>query len=159
VSLDTALLRQFRTRGHQPALETAIRRFSLLGEHGILWYSVSAAGAVLAPQHRRAFGRAAALVFGSFVANQAVKFIVRRPRPNLPDLPPLVHTMSNRSYPSAHATTSAAAAVGLSKVLPAVPVWTVATALALSRLYLGVHYPSDTLAGAALGVAVAELAP
>jgi undecaprenyl-diphosphatase len=159
MSLDTALLRQFRTRGHQPVVEGVVRRFSLLGEHGILWYSVSAAGAVCAPQHRRAFGRAAALVFGSFVANQAVKFLVRRPRPNLPDLPPLVHTRSNRSYPSAHATTSAAAAVALSRVLPRGPLFAVASGLALSRLYLGVHYPSDTLAGAALGVAVAELAP
>jgi decaprenylphosphoryl-5-phosphoribose phosphatase len=159
VSLDTALLRQFRTRGHQPVVETAIRRFSLLGEHGILWYSVSAFGAALVPDQRRTYGRAAALVFGSFIANQAVKFAVRRPRPNLPDLPPLVHTQSNRSYPSAHATTSAAAAVALSRVLPRGPLYAVASGLALSRLYLGVHYPSDTIAGLALGVAVAELAP
>jgi membrane-associated phospholipid phosphatase len=158
-SLDIALLRQFRTRGHRPGIETAVRRFSQLGEHGILWYSVSAAGAAICPEQRRTFGRAAAVVLGSFVANQVVKFVARRPRPNLPDLPPLVHTMSNRSYPSAHATTSAAAAVALSRVLPRAPLYAVATALALSRLYLGVHYPSDTVAGAALGVAVAELAP
>jgi membrane-associated phospholipid phosphatase len=159
VSLDTRLLRQFRTRGHSPGVETFVRRFSQLGEHGILWYSVSAVGAVACPRQRATFGRAAALVFGSFLVNQAVKFIVRRPRPDLPDLPPLVHTMSNRSYPSAHATTSAAAAVGLSRVLPAGPVCGTAALLALSRLYLGVHYPSDTVAGLALGVAVAELAP
>jgi membrane-associated phospholipid phosphatase len=159
VGADTALLRQFRTRGHSPGVETAVRRFSQLGEHGILWYSVCACGAAASPEHRRTYGRAAALVFGSFCANQIVKFIARRPRPNLPDLPPLVHTMSNRSYPSAHATTSAAAAMGLSRVLPAGPVWSVATLLALSRLYLGVHYPSDTVAGFALGLAVAELAP
>jgi membrane-associated phospholipid phosphatase len=157
--LDTALLRVFRTRGHQPGVETFVRRFSQLGEHGILWYSVCAIGALVSPEHRRTFARAAALVFGSFFANQAVKFVARRPRPDLPDLPPLVHTMSNRSYPSAHATTSAAAAVGLSPVLPSRVVVPVASALALSRLYLGVHYPSDTLAGAALGWAVAELAP
>jgi membrane-associated phospholipid phosphatase len=158
-SLDVRLLRQFRTRGHQPAVETAVRRFSLLGEHGIMWYSVCAVGAVVDPENRRVFGRSAALVFGSFFANQAVKLVARRPRPDLPDLPALVHTASNRSYPSAHATTSAAAAVGLSKVLPKAPLYGVAAALALSRLYLGVHYPSDTIAGAALGVAVAELAP
>jgi undecaprenyl-diphosphatase len=140
-------------------VETFVRRFSQLGEHGILWYSVSAVGAATCPRQRAAFGRAAALVFGSFVANQAVKFVARRPRPDLADLPPLVHTMSNRSYPSAHATTSAAAAVALSRVLPRAPLYTVAGGLALSRLYLGVHYPSDTVAGLALGVAVAELAP
>jgi membrane-associated phospholipid phosphatase len=158
-SLDAALLRQFRTRGHSPGLEAAVRRFSQLGEHGFLWYLVSAFGAAVSPRHRGTFGRSASLVFGSFLANQAVKFLARRPRPDLPGLPPLVQTMSNRSYPSAHATTSAAAAVALSRVLPAAPLYAVAGGLALSRLYLGVHYPSDTVAGAALGVAVAELAP
>jgi membrane-associated phospholipid phosphatase len=136
-----------------------VRRFSQLGEHGILWYSVSAVGAAVSPGQRRTFLRAAGVVLGSFAANQAVKFVVRRPRPDLPDLPRLVHTMSNRSYPSAHATTSAAAAVTLSSVLPRAPLYGVAGALGLSRLYLGVHYPSDTLAGAALGWAFAELAP
>jgi membrane-associated phospholipid phosphatase len=111
------------------------------------------------PPRRAAFVRAAAVVLGSFVANQSVKLVVRRPRPDLPDLPPLIHTLSNRSYPSAHATTSLAAAGALSRVLPAKPVYALATAMALSRLYLGVHFPSDTLAGAALGVAVQELAP
>jgi decaprenylphosphoryl-5-phosphoribose phosphatase len=157
--LDTALLRQFRTRWHQPAVETAVRRFSLLGEHGIVWYSVCAVGAAVCPARRREFGHAAALVFSSFFANQAVKFVARRPRPQLPDLPPLVHTASQRSYPSAHATTSAAGAVALSDLVPPAPVYAFATALALSRLYLGVHYPSDTVAGAALGWAFAELAP
>jgi membrane-associated phospholipid phosphatase len=158
-TLDIALLRQIRTRGHQPPLEGAVRRFSKLGEHGALWYAVSAVGAVAAPDKRADFGRAAALVLGSFVANQAIKLVVRRPRPNLPDLPPLIHTLSNRSYPSAHATTSMAAARALSRVLPAAPLYLLAGAMALSRPYLGVHYPSDTLAGAALGLAVAELAP
>ena len=82
---------------------------------------------------------------------------MRRRRPHLPDLPPLTGTMSERTYPSAHATTSFAAARSLP--LPAAAVYPVAAALALSRLYLGVHYPSDTLAGAALGEAVARLTP
>jgi membrane-associated phospholipid phosphatase len=135
-----------------------VRRFSLLGEHGIVWYSACAVGAAVCPDRRRDFGRAAALVFSSFFANQAVKFVARRPRPQLPDLLPLVHTASQRSYPSAHATTSTAGAVALSRLVPPAPVYAFATALALSRLYLGVHYPSDTVAGAALGWAFAELA-
>ena len=65
--------------------------------------------------------------------------------------------MSQRSYPSAHATTSFAAATSLP--LPAGALYPLAAAMALSRVYLGVHYPSDTLAGAALGGAVAVLAP
>ena len=69
----------------------------------------------------------------------------------------LTSTMSDLSYPSAHAATSVAAARRLSETLPAAPLWALAVALAGSRLYLGVHYPTDTVAGAALGGAVAEL--
>jgi membrane-associated phospholipid phosphatase len=135
-----------------------VAHFSKLGEHGAVWYAISGAGAALDPARRREYGRAAAAVAASFAANQAVKFLVRRPRPELPDLPRLVHTMSNRSYPSAHATTSAAGARMLAPLLPAAPLYALAAALAVSRPYLGVHYPSDSLAGAALGAAVAELA-
>ena len=86
-----------------------------------------------------------------------VKLAVRRARPDLPGLPPVVPTLSNRSYPSAHATTSAAGARALAPLLPAPPLYALAGVLALSRPYLGVHWPSDALAGAALGTAVATL--
>ena len=159
MGLDESLLRVMRTRGHQPAVETVVRRYSALGEHGVLWLAISAAGAALDGERRRAFVLAGGAVAGSFLANQAVKFAVRRPRPVLEDLPPLIKTMSNRSYPSAHATTCGAAAIRLGRLLPAAPVWAAAVTMALTRPYLGVHYPSDSAAGFALGVAVAELAP
>jgi membrane-associated phospholipid phosphatase len=147
-----------RTRLHQPPVEAAVRLYSKLGEHGALWLAISAAGAALDPARRRGWIRAGVTVAGSFAANQSVKLAVRRPRPNLPDLPPLIHTMSDRSYPSAHATTCGAAAVALRPYLPAAALWATALTMAITRPYLGVHYPSDSVAGFALGVAVAELA-
>ena len=69
----------------------------------------------------------------------------------------LTSTHSNLSYPSAHAATSVAGARRLSETLPAAPLWALAAAFAGSRIYLRVHHPSDVLAGAALGGAVAEL--
>jgi membrane-associated phospholipid phosphatase len=95
-------------------------------------------------------------VLAALLANTAVKQLVRRPRPLLgPELPPLAATVSGLSYPSAHAATSFAAAGALP--LPSVPLYAAAGAMALTRPYLGVHYPSDVLAGAALGVALEKL--
>jgi membrane-associated phospholipid phosphatase len=125
-----------------------------LGEHGAVWLAICAGGAVLDRQRRPSYVRGARAVIAAYAANQAVKVLVRRRRPVLDDLPPLTRTMSQLSYPSAHASTSFAAARVLSG-----PAYALAAALALSRPYLGVHYPSDALAGAVLGTAVAELVP
>lgn len=153
------MLRVLRTRCHQPAVERSVERFSGLGEHGGVWLAASLAGALLWPARRSDFLRGARVVAAAYVSNQLIKVIVRRPRPRLDGLPRLTDTASNLSYPSAHATTSSAGARALSRALPGAPLHLFATALALSRPYLGVHYPSDTLAGCVLGVAVEELVP
>ena len=157
-ALDTALLRALRTRGHTPARERAVARFSRLGEHGMLWLAICAVGAALDRDGRSVYTRTARTVVAAYALNQLVKFAVRRPRPRMAGLPPLAGTWSDRSYPSAHAATSVAAARMLSPVLPRSALCALATALALSRPYLGLHYPSDILAGAVFGAALAELA-
>jgi undecaprenyl-diphosphatase len=156
--VDRRLYVFFRTLGHTPRAERAVRAFSKLGEHGLLWQAVALAGAALDRRRRSRWLRAWTTIVAAFGANQLIKLLVERPRPDVPGLPPLTGTLSNRSYPSAHATTSAAAARSLSDLLPAAAVYPLALAMALSRLYLGVHWPSDTAAGLALGTAVAEVA-
>ena len=81
----------------------------------------------------------------------------RRPEETLDGIDVLVTTPSTAAFPSGHAATSFAAAVVLALALPALaPAFLVlAAAVAFSRLYVGVHFPLDVIAGAALGVAVA----
>jgi undecaprenyl-diphosphatase len=69
----------------------------------------------------------------------------------------LTPTVTRLSFPSAHATTSFAAARAYAGLAPAWALYAGAAAFAVSRPYLGVHYPSDVLAGALLGSAIAEL--
>ena len=91
-----------------------------------------------------------------------LKEAVGRPRPYVahPDPPPLLHA-GDGSFPSGHAATSFAGAALVSRYLPGGrPVlFGVAVAVAFSRLYVGVHYPSDVVAGAALGLLVATALP
>ncbi|HEX4804447.1 MAG TPA: phosphatase PAP2 family protein [Conexibacter sp.] len=153
--LDLAGLRLARTTAHAPAVERAVRAYSRLGEHGACWLALGAAGAAFDPARRSRWRRATRLVAVAYVANQALKLTVRRPRPRLSDLPPLTATRTQLSFPSAHAATSIAAARAFGGLLPA-PLRLPALAMAWSRVYLGVHYPSDVLAGMALGAAVAR---
>jgi membrane-associated phospholipid phosphatase len=161
LDLDSAVLRFARTRGHPRPLESLVAAFSRTGEHAACWLGLGLAGAARAgdPGRRATWLRGVRIIAAAYGINQAIKFSVRRRRPELADLPPLTATVSRLSFPSAHATTSFAAARAYSAVAPAGALYVAALAFAVSRPYLGVHYPSDVVAGALLGTAVAEVWP
>jgi membrane-associated phospholipid phosphatase len=119
---------------------------------------VSLLGAVTQPQRWRAWLVAGAGALTAHVAAVLVKRLVRRPRPDHPAVAVKVSTPSRLSFPSAHATSTTAAAILLTRVtgvpLPAVLV----PPMALSRMLLGVHYPSDVGVGVAVGAAIAAIA-
>jgi undecaprenyl-diphosphatase len=153
---DRSLLLAMRTIGHRPPLEHAAAAYSKLGEHAAIWIALGLAGGLVDPRpgSRRLWLRGCAAVMGGYGLNFAVKLAVRRKRPQLPELPPLTSTVSRLSFPSAHSTTSFAAAAAYRDLLPGGWLYGAAVAFALTRPYLGVHYPSDVLAGAALGSAL-----
>jgi membrane-associated phospholipid phosphatase len=155
--LDIGLLRVLRCRAHHPAIERAAVRYSRLGEHSHLWFAIGASGAAFDTGHRHTYLRLVRALVWVEVSNALLKRVFRRPRPELDGLPALVVPRSPLSYPSAHAATSFAAARLLSEPLPATCVYGLAAAMAISRPYLGLHYPSDILAGALLGTAMADL--
>ena len=159
MSLDERLLRVARTRGHTPAAERTVARFSLLGEHAGVWLALGAAESLYSNGERRSrWLRATGAVAGTYAANTALKLVVRRVRPELRGFPALTSTPTRFSFPSAHSSTSFAGALAYSRAgFPAAPLYALAIGLALSRLYLGVHHPSDVLAGALLGLAVADV--
>ncbi|HEY7830638.1 MAG TPA: phosphatase PAP2 family protein [Solirubrobacteraceae bacterium] len=159
MSFDERVLLAARTRFHNPGAERAVAGFSRLGQHGAVWLAIGVGGWAIDARRRAQWRRATGTVAGTYALNTAIKQIVRRPRPQLPGLPALTSTPTQLSFPSAHASTSVAGAISYARLgLPAVPLIVLAKGLALSRLYLGVHYPSDILAGGLLGALVAEVA-
>ena len=133
------------------------RGLSFLGEHAWAWLALGAAGSVLDQSRRRDWQRVFGAALVSHAASVVIKRIVRRPRPHAADIKIGVGTPSSLSFPSSHATSTTATMVSVSRLtgkgwpLAMIPV------MALSRMVLGVHYPTDVSAGAALGATTALL--
>lgn len=164
LAADRAALRFLRTYGHSnPRIERALALYSRSGEHAACWFALGATGvaASRSKERRRAWRRGIAATGFAYGLNFAVKLAVQRARPELEDLPPLSPVVSSLSFPSAHATTSFAAAGTYARAVPAATplLYGAATLFAITRPYLGVHYPSDVLTGAVLGSVVAKAWP
>lgn len=151
-------------RGRLPWLDRVLPTLSRSANHSLLWLATSG---VLTLSGGRSGQRAAlrgivSIAVTSAIANQALKRVVRRPRPSLRNVPAVRRLPAQpltTSFPSSHAASATAFAIGAGVELPRLaPLLAVAAGgVAYSRVYVGVHYPADVLAGAGLGAAVSLL--
>ncbi|GAA1872716.1 phosphatase PAP2 family protein [Pseudonocardia ailaonensis] len=139
----------------RPPVVSAARGLSHLGEHALGWLALGAVGAAVDRERRAEWLWSTAAVAFAHGASIGVKRVVRRPRPDHPSVKVLVGTPSRLSFPSSHATSTTAAAVLYSGLLRSRAPLAVVPVMALSRLVLGVHYPTDVATGSALGAGVA----
>ena len=149
-----------------PLLDAPMRRMSDFANHSKPWFLVAGFLAVLGgPEGRRgALTGLAAVGAASLVVNQPMKIAGARPRPDWDALrvpqQRRVRMPSSTSFPSGHSASAAAFAVAVGDLLPAhrMPLRAAASIVAFSRVYTGVHYPSDVLVGAAVGALLGRLA-
>lgn len=161
---DGALLLWIQDVLRSPALDSFMIAFTRLGNGGLL-FIIAGIGLLCFPRTRRA-GAAAltALLLGALCTNMVLKNLVARPRPwlDVAGLIPLIGEGDPNSFPSGHTTAAFAFAGALLHTLPVG--WGKALALGaailmgLSRLYVGVHYPTDVLAGVLVGLLAGWLA-
>jgi undecaprenyl-diphosphatase len=162
LGLDEAIRRAFATH-HAPFLDPVMLAFSFVGRSGTIWLMLGAALAVARPARAAGVWRmmlavGLALVLTDFV----VKPTVRRVRPfdAVMDVRVIDERPKTFSFPSGHAASAFAGAMALGRVWPSARawLWTIAALIALSRVYVGVHYPLDVIAGVLLGLGAAYVA-
>lgn len=157
---DLAILHAIHDTLASPTMDWAMTVVTTLGDVGFIWFLI-AATAISFKKHRL-YGIAiiVAIVLAFVIGDLGLKHLFERPRPFLAD-PSLATTLielpSSFSFPSGHTSSSFAAATVLC-LTPFAHRWikplaaAAAVAIAFSRLYLCVHYPSDVCAGAVLGI-------
>ena len=139
------------------ALNPLVEGFTRLGNAGLLWIVLSLAMLCWKPTRKAGVLALVSMLLGLLCTNVILKHLVGRPRPwlDIAQLVPLIAEPDPNSFPSGH--TCAAFAAGMIWVRALPQRWmrvlsaVLAVCMGLSRLYVGVHYPSDVLAGALVG--------
>lgn len=163
LNLDGGFLLFLQESVRNPILDSIMIFITSLGNGGMIW--IAATILLLIPKKTRKAGvmSAVALLGSLIINNNIVKNIVQRPRPfvTFADLQIIIPTPSEFSFPSGHTSSSFAAAAVFYRHLPkklGIPSVILAGLIGFSRLYVGVHYPTDVIAGVLMGILLSYLA-
>lgn len=154
---DWAILHRMRDTLQCGALDFLMPRITVLGDGGAVWIAAASAMTVSKKYRRYGITMFAALAAGVLIGNVCLKNLIARPRPCwLENAALLIANPTDYSFPSGHTLSSVIGATVLTKANPkfgwiAVPL---AALIGFSRLYLYVHFASDVLAAAILGVLI-----
>ena len=161
MALDWGILHWIQNNISCPFLDAVVPKLTMLGNAGIIW--IFAGVLLLCTKKYRRQGALVlmGLLVGLLVGNVALKHLVARSRPCWldPSVQLLIATPTDYSFPSGHTLSSVIGATILTKTdrrfgYAAIPL---AALIAFSRLYLYVHFPSDVLAAAVLGVLIGKV--
>lgn len=162
LELDGAWLVAFQRFAVRDDLTPAVKLITHAGDRGLIW--IALAILLLFFRKTRKFGILTLIAMGLTlcVNNFCLKEWVARVRPYeaVEAVNRLIEKQHDRSFPSGHAASSFAAGISFLLYLPkkfGIPALLLACAIALSRLYVGVHYPSDVFCGALVGGLMAFL--
>ena len=139
------------------------RAITFLGDGGWFWILLAVVLLIMKKTRKAGVAAAIALVIGALITNVCLKNMVARVRPydTYSALIPIVTKPIDWSFPSGHTCASFASAFVYFRLLPkkyGIPALVLACMIAFSRLYLGVHYPTDVLAGFLIGLLASVLA-
>lgn len=143
---------------HNPVLDAIMKFFTTLGDVGIFWIALAIVLFIFKKTRKIGFAMGISLVLSVFFTNVVIKHIVDRARPFQVD-PTLLQSIivklpDDASFPSGHTSASFAGAVAFFTINKkwGIPCLILATIIAISRLYLCVHFPTDVIAGILLGI-------
>ena len=163
MEIESAILLWIQNNLRCGLLTPVMRVITTLGNGGAFWIVLTLLLLIFKRTRRMGVYCAASMLLTLLVVNLCIKPLAARTRPYelIEGLQILVSRPHDYSFPSGHSANSLTCAWTIFRLAPkkyGVPALVLAVLIALSRLYVGVHYPTDVLAGAAIGVLLSEVA-